>query len=119
MKVFLDDMRRTPPGWRRAYTAEEAILFCREGNVKELSLDYDLDEHRQGRGYAEPHPGTGGDVSKWLLGEAMRDNWDWVPSVIRIHSSNWDGVCEMAWDLAEIERLRWAKALGLAPEAAL
>lgn len=42
MKVYLDDMRRTPEGWHRTYNAIETIDLIRTGQVTELSLDHDL-----------------------------------------------------------------------------
>ena len=108
IKVFLDDLRSTPPGWQRAYTAWEAITFCQEGRVTELSLDYDLNDAPRRAGYCEnADPGTGGDVMEWLVEQARRNNWDWVPPVIRLHSVNAEGLAHMAVLLAEIERRRF------------
>jgi len=42
MKVYLDDERKTPDGWRRVYWPEEAIELLKSGDVKEISLDHDL-----------------------------------------------------------------------------
>ncbi len=33
MNVFLDDERRTPEGWLRAYWPDEAIVLLRSGEV--------------------------------------------------------------------------------------
>lgn len=115
LKVFLDDLRRTPPGWQRARTAWEVIEFCEQGNVKVLSLDYDLDMNPAG--YDE-HPGTGQNVTTWLLKQAQYGQWEYIPECIVIHSSNFEGVGLMSWDLAEIERMRWARAVGASPEEA-
>ena len=114
-KVWLDDLRRTPPGWQRACTAWEAIYFCEQGNVKILSLDYDLD--MSPAGYNE-HPGTGRNVTTWLLKQAQSGHFENIPECIVLHSSNYDGVIEMSLDLAEIERIRWAKAVGASSEEA-
>lgn len=57
MKVYLDDQRPAPQGWTLARTADEAIALLRQGEVTELSLDYDL---------GDPHFGTGLDVLDWL-----------------------------------------------------
>lgn len=112
-RIWLDDLRKAPPGWQHVWTAQEAIDACRCENVDELSLDYDLDAVLR-----EPHPGNGGMVSKWLLDQAQVGNWGRVPNVIRFHSSNYEGVGEMAWHVAEIERIKWALAMGVPPEAA-
>lgn len=117
-KVFLDDLRHTPPGWLRVYTAWEAITLCEEGRVDELSLDYDLNDNPnlRGHGYGENvHPGTGGDVTRWLLEQAWTNRWAHVPPIIRIHSINEDGICIMAVHLAAIERMRFVKD-GTPPE---
>ncbi len=57
MKVYLDDQRPAPNGWRLVRTADDAIDLLRQGVVTELSLDYDL---------GDPHLGTGLDVLNWL-----------------------------------------------------
>jgi hypothetical protein len=57
MRLYLDDRRPAPPGWTLARSADEAIAFLRQGDVTELSLDYDL---------GDPHFGTGMDVLDWL-----------------------------------------------------
>lgn len=57
MKLYLDDQRSAPHGWVLARTAEDAIDILRQGQVTDLSLDYDL---------GDPHFGTGLDVLEWL-----------------------------------------------------
>jgi hypothetical protein len=97
MKIWLDDERVAPEDWTRTRSADEAIELLEENKVEEISLDYDLFD-------GEP---TGGKVAKWLLKAAKSNRWGQVPYIIRCHSMNYDGVCEIAWDLAEIEWLRW------------
>lgn len=46
-KIFLDDERETPVGWRRAYSVEEVIEHLQTGRVTNLSLDNDLGEGLQ------------------------------------------------------------------------
>ena len=58
MKVYLDDLRDTPPGWARAFTAQEAIELLRTGTVDEIDLDHDLG--------VESEVGTGYDVLTWI-----------------------------------------------------
>ena len=41
-RVYLDDLRRAPHGWIQTQTAEETIALLKEGDVVELSLDYNL-----------------------------------------------------------------------------
>ncbi len=116
-RVWLDDIRKAPPGWLWVRTAHEAIVCCLRGGVEDLSLDYDLDD--SDKGYGEPPAGVGSDVSEFLVARARSGDWAVVPDVIRIHSANSDGVADMAWHLSEIERLRWARDLGLPPEDAI
>ena len=56
MKLYVDDQRPAPPGWLCARTVEEAIQYLAQGNITEMSLDYDLG----GR------DSTGIDVLVWL-----------------------------------------------------
>lgn len=42
MKLWLDDRRRAPAGWTRAYTVAEAQAHLQTGAVDEASLDHDL-----------------------------------------------------------------------------
>lgn len=42
MKVWLDDVRPAPPGWRRTRTPQEAIDLLETGRCSVLSLDFDL-----------------------------------------------------------------------------
>uniref|UniRef100_UPI002D1FAF87 cyclic-phosphate processing receiver domain-containing protein n=2 Tax=Vibrionaceae TaxID=641 RepID=UPI002D1FAF87 len=51
MKVYLDDERKTPNGWVRAYWPEEVFQYLETGNVTELSLDHDLGDDTRGTGY--------------------------------------------------------------------
>lgn len=79
MKLYLDDLRLTPDGWTRAYTAEEAIAFLKTGEVTEASLDHDLG----------CYPGTlidlpsGATVTDW-----MAENNVWPPDGVSVHSAN-------------------------------
>ena len=43
MRVYLDDVRKTPEGFTdRVYTAAQAIALLQTGNVEFISLDHDL-----------------------------------------------------------------------------
>ena len=83
MKIFLDDCRQEPNGWKRLYHVDEVFSVIQECNDKNvpievLSLDNDL-----GLGEAE-----GREVLDWL--EWMRfDNPDFLlPEQIVVHSAN-------------------------------
>ena len=80
MKVWLDDERPAPRGWRRCRTPEEAIALLQTGKVTEISLDHDLallDGEREQTGY---------DVLLWLEREAVAGRV--FPLVMRVHTAN-------------------------------
>lgn len=76
MRVYLDDERKTPDGWVRAYTATEAIKLLMENNVTAISLDHDL-------GIDE----TGYDVLLWIE-EKVHTDLDFILPLIYIHTAN-------------------------------
>ena len=49
MKIFLDDIREAPAGWRRVYRPDEAIALLAQGGVTVLSLDHDLGDYRDSK----------------------------------------------------------------------
>lgn len=86
MKLFLDDERKTPEGWSRAYTAEEAIKFLTEnkGKVTAVSLDHDLGMNSDS-GYA---------VICWLEDQILNQNYRPIPNMY-CHSSNPSGFAKI------------------------
>lgn len=49
MKIFVDDIRETPPGYTRCYTVAETldlIIDCYEKDIpiEEISLDHDAED---------------------------------------------------------------------------
>ncbi len=42
MKVWLDDNRKAPEGWKWVKTAHQAIMMLKRGEVTHISLDHDL-----------------------------------------------------------------------------
>lgn len=94
MKVFLDDERRTPPGWTRAHWPEEVIALLELGEVTELSLDHDLGDDTRGTGY---------DVFRWIE-EAVATR-EFVPPRIVVHSANPAARERMMLGIASIERM--------------
>lgn len=42
MKLYVDDLRRCPDGWKLARTITEAISHLYNGRVDEISLDHDI-----------------------------------------------------------------------------
>jgi hypothetical protein len=79
MKVYLDDLRSTPEGWVRAYTASEAIELLKTGTVEEISLDHDLGD--------EKIVGTGHDVIIWMESQVATSDYN-PPRNIVVHSAN-------------------------------
>jgi len=51
VRVFLDDEREPPDGWRFVRWPGEAIELLETGRVVELSLDHDLGDDARGTGY--------------------------------------------------------------------
>ena len=96
MKVFLDDLRDTPDGWTRAYTAPEAIRLVATGWVTHLSLDHDLGE--------DPAVGCGYDVLTWLE-EQVACYGATPPEHIFVHSSNAGARPKMEAAIETIRRL--------------
>ena len=107
-RVYLDDLRRAPHGWIQTQTAEETIALLKEGDVVELSLDYNL-------GPATTQ--TGAAVLEWIDRQIV-ENPEWqLPKVIHIHSSHHRGRMYMV-ELLEGIRERLKAAGRKAPPAA-
>ena len=94
MKVYLDDERDTPEGWKRVYWPDEAIELLKTNSVQEISLDHDLGDDERGTGY---------DVVLWIE-EAVAIN-NFVPPIIKVHSANSSARAKMELGVANIERL--------------
>lgn len=91
MKIYLDDVRETPPDWYRCYTIEEvkkllcdALLGYR--TISDMSLDHDL-----GAAYTDPlNAPTGYDLVKWMAQHDM-----WPTNKPTVHSANPVGKANM------------------------
>jgi len=79
MKVFLDDIRTEPAGWKRTKTADETIDLLLNNQVEELSLDYDLG--------GELYCGNGFDVLIWIDNNKKNPQFT-MPKKIHIHSTH-------------------------------
>ena len=77
MKVYLDDERKTPEGWKRVYWPEEAIDLLKTGKVTHISLDHDLVDDAHGTGY---------DVVLWIEEAVFTNNFK-APQM-QVHSAN-------------------------------
>jgi hypothetical protein len=95
VKVYLDDNRPAPVGWVLVRTADEAISLLRQGDVTEMSLDYDL---------GDPHFGTGLDVLDWLE-QALSERRVQLPRLMA-HSGSMLGRRRLQAAIALLEE-RW------------
>jgi hypothetical protein len=95
LRIYLDDLRIPPKGWKRAYTPAQVIWHLKRQNVSALSLDYDL-------GLGVP---TGITVLSWLEERVHDDPTFRIPE-IRIHSANPAGIAMMRAAAHNIYRLK-------------
>ena len=88
MKLFLDDIRSIPSGYEGVRSYEECIRFMKnnKGKINEISLDYDLDEIRNGY-----------NVCEWIVNNKFFENIE----EINIHSSDERNVKRMIVYLRE------------------
>jgi hypothetical protein len=101
MKIYLDDLRPTPQGWIRTYTAKETINLLKTGTIEEISLDHDLgDEETQGTGY---------DVILWLEEQIFLDNIK--PPLIKVHSANISARIKMELAIQSINKFKTSNTL--------
>ena len=94
MKVYLDDERPTPKGWKRTFTVAETISLLETGNVTELSLDHDLGNDDLGTGY---------DVILWIEEAVYLQNF--TPPKIYVHSANSSARQKMLLGIQAIEKM--------------
>lgn len=77
MKLYLDDVRPAPAGWKLVRWPQEMIELLMTGAVTDVSLDHDLGDDKRGTGY---------DVITWL--EKAVVDYGLVPPNIKVHSAN-------------------------------
>lgn len=95
LKIYLDDLRIPPKGWKRAYTSAQVIWHLKRQNVAVISLDFDL-------GLGVP---SGIAVLNWLEQRVHDDPSFRVPEIL-IHSQNPAGVAMMLAAARNIYRLK-------------
>ena len=78
MKIYLDDIREPPIGWKLVHWPDEAIELLKTGQVTHISLDHDLGDDKKGTGY---------DVILWMEEAVAISNFK-LPKYISIHSAN-------------------------------
>jgi hypothetical protein len=77
MKIYLDDMRHPPEGWKLLENVQDVIVALQTGLVTHLSLDHDLGDDEAGTGY---------DVILWIEKEVFVNGF--IPPEIKIHTAN-------------------------------
>lgn len=98
IRLWLDDVRPAPDGWRWAKTLEAARALLETGSVVEASLDHDLGTDERG----DELP-AGRKLVLWMCEHGV-----WPRDGVSIHSANVVGVQHMA---ALIERYGPYRAL--------
>jgi len=93
MKVWLDDLRESPPGWLHVTTAQDAIFALKTKKVTHVSLDHDL---------GAPENGTGYDVACFIEQESFTMN---MPRLIwAVHTQNPVGRIKMTVALEHADK---------------
>lgn len=106
INLYLDDMRPTPEGYVRVYTAQDCIKFLQEhnGEIGVLSLDHDLGACNDCMAGKTPeqwlaesnyqhmpncdHFGTGYTVCCWIEEQAVTNPEFVLPMQMKVHSAN-------------------------------
>jgi hypothetical protein len=105
VRIWLDNERPAPRGWRRARTPQEAIDLLETGKATILSLDFDLKlKNDRGADWNGEH------VVRWIEEKQFRGE-DVVLSQIQIHSTNVVGIPQLRRALEALRRRnpdRWA-----------
>ncbi len=92
MKIYLDDVRKSPPGWILVRWPNEAIELLKKGGVDEINLDHDLGDKKI----------TGYDVILWIE-EAVMSGFE--PLLIKVHSANISARQKMEAGIININKL--------------
>lgn len=106
MKLWLDDYRTAPDGWRWVKTVADAQLLLATGMVEIASLDHDLGACEACMGGKTPdewlietdfrtaphctHVGTGYDLCLWIV-----ETGHWPQQKPNVHSQNEVGAARM------------------------
>jgi len=94
MKVWLDDVRLAPIGWKHVLWPQEAIELLQKGKVTHISLDHDLGDDKRGTGY---------DVLLWIEEAVVVHGF--VAPVMRVHSANVSAKQKMLSAINKIHQL--------------
>lgn len=95
MKLWFDDMRPAPEGWRWIKSGEVLVcyIYYYQGEIEELSMDHDLGKHYDGH-----------DVISFLEEEVETGHLRQMPK-IKVHSANPEGRRRMEAAVRNIERM--------------
>jgi hypothetical protein len=107
MKLWIDDVRPTPEGWDRAYTAPEAIAMLQSRQYTCVSFDHDLGycEHCSHMQTMCSHNGNGYEVACWLEEQVATDDTFPIPEVMTAHSDNGPGRKRIELAIDSIKRI--------------
>ena len=83
ISIFLDDLRPTPNGYERTYTAPETIALIQDCQNKNITIDILSLDNDLGDGEAE-----GCTVLDWLEEQFFEDTSFQLPDNIVVHSDN-------------------------------
>lgn len=83
ISVFLDDLRPTPKGFVRTYTASETIARIQDCQNKNIAIDILSLDNNLGDGEAE-----GCTVLDWIEEQFFEDTNFQLPNKIVVHSDN-------------------------------
>lgn len=92
IRLYVDDLRRCPDGWKLARTITDAINHLVNGRVHEISVDHDIVFLRSGDIRMHKESFLPVVQVMCLLPENMR------PSKVRIHTANVDA----GWKMVEL-----------------
>lgn len=97
MKLWIDDVRPAPEGWKHAYTSEEALEMIRSNPAFEwISFDHDLGVDEHGEEDSVRHVIN----TLWVYGQES----DKLPRYASVHSDNYPGAQWIKGTLESISR---------------
>ena len=94
IKLYLDDERQTPDGFKRAYWPNRIIRLLQKCEVTHVSLDHDL---------SDDDVGTGNTVILWIEEQVALHGFK--PPEITIHSANPSARIKMELGIEAIKKL--------------
>ena len=94
MKIYLDDTRKAPKGFKLVKSYKECIRLLKTKQVEEISLDHDLGGSK-----------TGNDIILWIEEQCFLSD-DYNPPKISIHSANPVGVLKMKAGIENIIKIK-------------